>query len=86
MTIFTTAPDVILLGRETIYRNGVRVGWLSSVGFGHTIGKSMGMGFVCSNQVIDRDFILVGAPMNWRWQASGFPVKRNCRRSMIRKC
>ena len=28
MTIFTTAPDVILLGRETIYRNGVRVGGL----------------------------------------------------------
>ena len=58
MTIFTTAPDVILLGRETIYRNGVRVGWLSSAGFGHTIGKSIGMGFVRSNQVIDRDFIL----------------------------
>ena len=28
VTIFTTAPDVILLGRETIYRNGVRVGGL----------------------------------------------------------
>ncbi len=60
MTIFTTAPDVILLGRETIYRNGVRVGWLSSAGFGHTIGKSIGMGFVRSNQVIDHDFILSG--------------------------
>lgn len=60
MTIFTTEPDVILLGRETIYRNGARVGWLSSAGFGHSIGKSIGMGFVRSKQVIDRDFILSG--------------------------
>ncbi|MGB8813133.1 MAG: FAD-dependent oxidoreductase, partial [Paracoccaceae bacterium] len=31
-------PAVILLGRETILRDGQRVGWLSSGGFGHTIG------------------------------------------------
>ena len=39
-------PEVILLGRETIYRNGERVGWLSSGGFGHTIGKPIGLGYV----------------------------------------
>jgi sarcosine dehydrogenase len=39
-------PQVILLGRETIYRNGERVGWLSSGGFGHTLGKPIGMGYV----------------------------------------
>lgn len=39
-------PAVILLGRETIYRNGERVGWLSSGGFGHTIGLPIGYGFV----------------------------------------
>ncbi len=37
---------VILLGRETIYRDGVRVGWLSSGGFGHTVGKPIGLGYV----------------------------------------
>jgi len=29
-------PKIVLLGRETIYRNGVRVGWLTSGGFGYT--------------------------------------------------
>jgi 4-methylaminobutanoate oxidase (formaldehyde-forming) len=38
--------DVILLGRETIYRNGQRAGWLSSGGFGHSIGKPIGLGYV----------------------------------------
>jgi 4-methylaminobutanoate oxidase (formaldehyde-forming) len=34
------APDIVLSGRETIYRNGQRVGWLTSGGYGYTIGKS----------------------------------------------
>ncbi|MEM6664503.1 MAG: FAD-dependent oxidoreductase, partial [Pseudomonadota bacterium] len=46
MATFTTDPGTILLGRETIFRNGQRCGWLSSGGFGHTIGRSIGMGFV----------------------------------------
>ena len=29
----------MLWGRETIFRDGERVGWLSSAGFGHTIGR-----------------------------------------------
>ncbi len=39
-------PSVILLGRETITRNGVRAGWLSSGGFGHTVGLPIGLGYV----------------------------------------
>ncbi len=39
-------PAVILLGRETIYRDGARVGWLSSGGFGHSIDKPIGYGYV----------------------------------------
>ena len=39
-------PEIVLLGRETIYRDGERVGWLSSGGFGHTIGKPIGYGYV----------------------------------------
>ena len=45
-TFSVADPDVILLGRETIYRNGERVGWLSSGGFGHTLGHPVGMGYV----------------------------------------
>lgn len=39
-------PDATLLGRETIYRDGERVGWLSSAGFGYTIGKPIGYGYI----------------------------------------
>ena len=60
MTTFAADSDVILLGRETIYRNGERVGWLSSAGYGHTVGKSIGMGYVRSDHVIDRDYVLSG--------------------------
>lgn len=60
MTMFTAANDVILSGRETIYRNGERVGWLSSAGFGHTIGKSIGMGYVRNDDFIDKEFVLSG--------------------------
>ena len=61
MATFITGPEIILSGRETIYRNGERCGWLSSAGFGHTIGKSIGMGFVRSDTAIDRDYVLSGA-------------------------
>ena len=54
-------PEVILLGRETIYRNGERVGWLASGGFGHTIGKPIGMGYVRNPAGVDDDFVLSGS-------------------------
>ncbi len=60
MATFTTAPDVVLLGRETIYRNGERVGWLSSGGFGHTIQNSIGMGFVRHPGGVTEDFVMSG--------------------------
>ena len=60
MTTFTAAPDVILSGRETIYRNGVRVGWLSSAGYGHALGQSIGMGYVRNPEGVSRDYVLEG--------------------------
>jgi sarcosine dehydrogenase len=55
-------PDVILLGRETIYRDGKRVGWLSSGGFGHTIGKPIGFGYVRQpDGGLDESFVLSGS-------------------------
>lgn len=61
MASFTADPSVILSGRETIYRDGVRVGYLSSAGFGHWIGKSIGMGYVRNEGGVDRDYVLSGA-------------------------
>ncbi len=60
LATFTTAPGVILSGRETILRDGERCGWLSSGGYGHFLGRSIGMGYVRSDSVIDRDYILSG--------------------------
>ena len=59
---FTTDdPQAILLGRETIYRDGVAVGWLSSGGFGYTIGKPIGYGYVRAAAGVDRAFVLAGS-------------------------
>ena len=54
-------PSVILLGRETIYRNGARVGWLSSGGFGHTVGKPIGYGYVRNADGVTEDYITSGS-------------------------
>jgi len=61
MAGFLAAPEVVLHGRETIYRNGARVGWLSSGGFGHTLGRSIGYGYVRNPEGVDEDFVLSGA-------------------------
>ena len=54
-------PSIILLGRETIYRNGERVGWLSSAGFGHFVGKPIGYGYVRQPETgLDDAFVLSG--------------------------
>ncbi len=60
LATFTTDANTILSGRETIYRNGDRCGWLSSGGFGHSLNKSIGMGYVRADHVIDRDYVLSG--------------------------
>ncbi|MEZ5798983.1 MAG: glycine cleavage T C-terminal barrel domain-containing protein [Paracoccaceae bacterium] len=60
LATFAAAPEVVLLGRETIYRDGQRVGWLSSGGFGHTVGRSIGLGYVRRPEGVDADFVLSG--------------------------
>ena len=60
MAGFTAPPSIILLGRETIYRNGKRVGWLSSGGFGYTVNKSIGYGYVRHSGGVDAEFVLSG--------------------------
>lgn len=58
---FSTEPDVVLLGRETIYRDGKRVGWLASGGFGYTLQRSIGYGYVRdADNGVTRDQVLSG--------------------------
>jgi sarcosine dehydrogenase len=51
---------VVLLGRETIYRNGRRVGWLASAGWGYTIGRNIGLGYVRDSDGVDADYVMSG--------------------------
>ena len=57
---FTVDPSVVLLGRETIYRDGQRVGWLTSGGYGYTVGKSIGYGYVRNPEGVDKPFVTSG--------------------------
>ena len=52
--------DVVLLGRETIYRDGERAGWLSSGGWGYTVAKNIGLGYVRKEAGVDRDYLESG--------------------------
>ena len=38
--------DSVLVGRETILRDGQPAGYLTSAGFGYTVGKPIGYGYV----------------------------------------
>jgi 4-methylaminobutanoate oxidase (formaldehyde-forming) len=54
-------PEVVLLGRETIYRDGARVGWLTSAGWGYTVQRNIGYGYVRHDGGIDAAFLDGGA-------------------------
>ena len=53
-------PDVVLVGRETILRNGETAGYLTSGGYGYTIGKSIGYGYVRNADGVSDDFLASG--------------------------
>ncbi len=57
---FTCDPEIVLLGRETIYRDGQRVGWLTSGGYGYTIGRSIGYGYVRNPTGVTADYVAAG--------------------------
>ena len=61
LACFTVGPEVVLLGRETIYRDGKRVGWMTSGGFGYTVGQSIGYGYIRNPEGVDADYVNSGA-------------------------
>ncbi|MFZ8940834.1 MAG: GcvT family protein [Gemmobacter sp.] len=58
---FTLAdPSVVLVGRETILRDGAPVGYLTSGGFGYTLGRNIGYGYVRNAEGVDDAFLRAG--------------------------
>ncbi len=39
-------PDRLLVHNEPIWRDGALCGWITSAAYGHTVGRSIGLGFV----------------------------------------
>ena len=58
---FTTErEDVVLAGRETILRNGSFAGYLASGGYGYTVGKPIGYGYVRNAEGVDEVYLQAG--------------------------
>lgn len=61
LAIFTVDdPGIVLLGRETIIRNGETVGWLSSGGYGYTVAANIGLGYVRHAEGVDDAYLASG--------------------------
>ncbi|WP_419695803.1 GcvT family protein [Mesorhizobium muleiense] len=52
--------EIVLLGRETILRNSEPVGYLTSGGYGYTVGKNIGYGYVRNADGVSDDFLTCG--------------------------
>ena len=59
-TFTTQREDVVLLGRETILRDGAFAGYLTSGGYGYTLGKPIGLGYVRKPDGITDDWLKAG--------------------------
>jgi 4-methylaminobutanoate oxidase (formaldehyde-forming) len=61
LTGFTVAdPKAVLVGRETILRDGQPVGYLTSGGYGYSVGKSIGYGYVRNDNGVTPDWLARG--------------------------
>jgi sarcosine dehydrogenase len=52
--------SAVLVGRETILRNGEFAGYLTSGGYGYSVGKPLGFGYVRNAEGITSDYLLAG--------------------------
>jgi sarcosine dehydrogenase len=53
-------PAIVLLGRETIIRDGKQVGWLTGAGWGYTVAKNIGFGYVRSKDGVATEWLTSG--------------------------
>jgi 4-methylaminobutanoate oxidase (formaldehyde-forming) len=57
----TEREDVVLAGRETILRNGRFAGYLTSGGYGYTLGRPIGYGYIRNADGVSDDHIAEGS-------------------------
>lgn len=59
---FTTErEDIVLAGRETIMRNGEFAGYLTSGGYGYSIGRPIGFGYVRNAGGVNAEYVRSGS-------------------------
>ena len=59
-TFAAARADIVLLGRETILRDGQFAGYLTSGGYGYTIGRPIGLGYVRHASGVSDDYLASG--------------------------
>jgi sarcosine dehydrogenase len=69
--------DVVLIGRETILRDGEQVGYLTSGGYGYTLGRPIGMGYVRCTEGVSEEWAKSG-----RYELVVAQERRACRISL----
>ncbi len=60
-TFTTDREDIVLLGRETILRDGKFAGYLTSGGFGYTVGRPIGLGYVRNADGVSEAYLKGGS-------------------------
>jgi glycine cleavage system aminomethyltransferase T/glycine/D-amino acid oxidase-like deaminating enzyme len=71
-------PEPLLYGGEPIYRDGERVGYLRSGGYGHTLAGAVGLGHVENEEGVTADFVKSGV---YELEVAGvrYPAKASLR-------
>jgi len=64
-------PDAMLYHHEPILRDGTTVGYLTSGNYGHTLGGSVGLGYVRCEEGVDSEYVNSGS---WQIDVAGVPV------------
>ncbi len=70
--------EPLMFHGEVIWRDGVRVGTIRAGAFGHTLGASVGLGYVEPGQRVTRRFVKSG---NWEIEIAG---QRHAARASLR--